>query len=86
MTQTRVAKEIDRLLALGRRADIGQAGVESWTVRADREGNEFCVGAPEGNAHPLGLSTEHGRQTLSAAEEDVLMPFSSLLARSSSRA
>ena len=44
MTQTRVAKEIDRLLTLGRAGPTGQTGAESWTVRADREGNEFCVG------------------------------------------
>jgi hypothetical protein len=42
----RVAEEIDRLLALGaRRADIGQTGAEFWTILADREGNEFSVGA-----------------------------------------
>jgi catechol 2,3-dioxygenase-like lactoylglutathione lyase family enzyme len=36
--------EVERLLALGAtRADIGQAGDESWTVLADPEGNEFCV-------------------------------------------
>jgi predicted enzyme related to lactoylglutathione lyase len=41
-------REIDRLLALGaRRADIGQAGEESWTVLADPEGNEFCVVRPK---------------------------------------
>jgi hypothetical protein len=28
--------------------DIGQAGVESWTVLADPEGNEFCVVRPKG--------------------------------------
>ena len=37
-------QEIDCLLALGaRRAGIGQAGAESWTVLADPDGNEFCV-------------------------------------------
>jgi hypothetical protein len=41
-------QEIDRLLALGaRRAGIGQAGAESWTVLADPEGPEFCVVRPE---------------------------------------
>jgi catechol 2,3-dioxygenase-like lactoylglutathione lyase family enzyme len=36
--------EVERLLALGAtRADIVQAGDESWTVLADPEGNEFCV-------------------------------------------
>ena len=36
--------ELDRLLAAGaRRADIGQAGNESWHVLADPEGNEFCL-------------------------------------------
>ncbi len=41
-------QEIERLLALGaRRADIGQAGTESWTVLADPEGNEFCVVRPK---------------------------------------
>ncbi len=36
--------ELDRLLAAGaRRADIGQAGNESWYVLADPEGNEFCL-------------------------------------------
>ena len=41
-------QEIDRLLALGaRRAGIGQAGAESWTVLADPEGNEFCVVRPK---------------------------------------
>jgi len=41
-------QEIDRLRALGaRRAGIGQAGAESWTVLADPEGNEFCVVRPK---------------------------------------
>ena len=41
-------QEIDRLLALGaRRAGIGQAAAESWTVLADPEGNEFCVVRPK---------------------------------------
>jgi len=41
-------QEIDRLLAPGaRRAGIGQAGAESWTVLADPEGNEFCVVRPK---------------------------------------
>ena len=41
-------QEIDRLLALGaRRAGIGQAGAESWTVLADPQGNEFCVVRPK---------------------------------------
>jgi hypothetical protein len=41
-------QEIDRLLALGaRRAGIGQAGAESWTVLAYPEGNEFCVVRPK---------------------------------------
>lgn len=36
--------ELDRLIAAGaRRADIGQAGNESWHVLADPEGNEFCL-------------------------------------------
>jgi catechol 2,3-dioxygenase-like lactoylglutathione lyase family enzyme len=36
--------EVTRLESLGaRRADIGQAGDESWVVMADPEGNEFCV-------------------------------------------
>ena len=36
--------ELARLLAAGaRRADIGQAGNESWHVLADPEGNEFCL-------------------------------------------
>jgi len=40
--------EIDRLLALGAtRVDIGQTGLESWTVLADPEGNEFCVIRPK---------------------------------------
>ena len=40
--------EIDRLVALGaRRVDIGQTGAECWTVRADPEGNEFCVVRPK---------------------------------------
>jgi hypothetical protein len=30
-----------------RRVDIGQTGAESWTVLADREGNEFCVVRPK---------------------------------------
>jgi hypothetical protein len=38
------ADEVARIEALGAtRADIGQSGVESWTVLADPEGNEFCV-------------------------------------------
>ena len=41
-------QEIDRLLALrARRAGIGQAGAESWTVLAGPEGNEFCVVRPK---------------------------------------
>jgi hypothetical protein len=41
-------QEIERLLALGaRRAGIGQADAESWTVLADPEGNEFCVVRPK---------------------------------------
>jgi predicted enzyme related to lactoylglutathione lyase len=41
-------QEIDRPLAFGtRRAGIGQAGAESWTVLADPEGNEFCVVRPK---------------------------------------
>ena len=36
--------ELERLLALGAgRADVGQAGDESWHVLADPEGNEFCL-------------------------------------------
>ena len=36
--------EIERIIALGARlVDVGQTGDESWTVRADPEGNEFCV-------------------------------------------
>jgi catechol 2,3-dioxygenase-like lactoylglutathione lyase family enzyme len=36
--------EVARLESLGAtRADIGQAGGESWVVMADPEGNEFCV-------------------------------------------
>jgi catechol 2,3-dioxygenase-like lactoylglutathione lyase family enzyme len=36
--------ELERLLALGAtRADIGQAGDESWHVLADPEGNAFCL-------------------------------------------
>jgi hypothetical protein len=27
--------------------DIGHTGTESWTVLADPEGNEFCVGRPK---------------------------------------
>jgi Glyoxalase-like domain len=39
---------IDRFLARGaRRAGIGQAGTESWTVLAGPEGNEFCVVRPK---------------------------------------
>ena len=58
-------QEIDRLLALGaRRAGIGQAGAESWTVLADPEGKRVLRRAPEGNAHPMRLSTENRRQTL----------------------
>lgn len=36
--------EVARFLALGAtRADVGQAGDESWVVLADPEGNEFCI-------------------------------------------
>jgi glyoxalase superfamily protein len=36
--------EIARLIDLGaRRVDVGQGTDVSWTVLADREGNEFCV-------------------------------------------
>jgi hypothetical protein len=59
-------QEIDRILALGtRRADIGQAGAESSTVLADRR-ERVLRSSPEGNAHPMRLSTENRRQTLSA--------------------
>jgi len=38
--------EVDRLVSLGAtRIDIGQGEV-SWTVLADPDGNEFCVGTP----------------------------------------
>ena len=41
-------RETGRLLALGaRRAGIGQAGAESWTVLAHPGGNEFCVVRPK---------------------------------------
>ena len=60
-------QEVDRLLALGaRQAGIGQTGAESWTVLAD-PGKRVLRSAPEGNAHPMRLSTENRRQTLSAA-------------------
>ena len=60
-------QEIDRLLAFGaRRAGIGQTGAESWSGRPG--GKRVLLGAPEGNAHPMRLSTENRRQTLSAAE------------------
>jgi hypothetical protein len=37
-------EELDRLLGLGAtRADVGQAGDESWHVLADPEGNQFCL-------------------------------------------
>jgi hypothetical protein len=40
--------EVERILALGaRRVDIGQSGMESWTVLADPEGNEFCILRPK---------------------------------------
>jgi hypothetical protein len=65
-------QEIDRLLALGaRRAGIGQTGAESWTVLADPGGKRVLRSAPEGNAHPMRLSTENRRQTLSAACADI---------------
>jgi predicted enzyme related to lactoylglutathione lyase len=36
--------EVERIVALGAtRADVGQAGDESWVVLADPEGNELCV-------------------------------------------
>ena len=39
-----VAKEVTRLIALGAtRVDVGQTGEEGCEVRADPEGNEFCV-------------------------------------------
>jgi hypothetical protein len=40
-------QEIDRLLALGARVDIGQTGAESWAVLVGPEGNEFCVVRPK---------------------------------------
>ena len=41
-------QETGRLLRLGaRRAGIGQAGAESWTVLAGPEGNEFRVVRPK---------------------------------------
>jgi predicted enzyme related to lactoylglutathione lyase len=40
--------EIERLISLGaQHVDIGQTGMESWTVLADPEGNEFCVVRPK---------------------------------------
>ncbi|MGI8900810.1 MAG: VOC family protein [Nocardioides sp.] len=40
--------EIERLVALGAtHADGGQTGMESGTVLADPEGNEFCVVRPK---------------------------------------
>ncbi len=65
-------QEIDRLLAPGaRRAGIGQAGAESWTVLADPEGNEFCVVRPKETLNPMRLSTGNRRQTLSGSDEDI---------------
>jgi len=59
-------QEIDRLLTPGaRRAGVGQAGAESRTVLADPEGKRVLRRAPEGNAHPMRLSTGSRRQTLS---------------------
>ena len=41
-------QQIDRLLRSGRAGPTSaQAGVESWTVLADPEGNEFCVVRPK---------------------------------------
>ena len=41
------SEEVDRLLALGAtRADVGQGTDVAWVVRADPEGNEFCVLQP----------------------------------------
>jgi catechol 2,3-dioxygenase-like lactoylglutathione lyase family enzyme len=65
-------QEIDRLLALGaRRVDIGQTGAESWTVLADPEGNEFCVGPTEGNAHLISPGTASRRRTPSGHDPDI---------------
>jgi hypothetical protein len=47
VTQTRVAEELDRLLARRAGQTSGRpvdTGAESWTVLADRERNEFSVG------------------------------------------
>jgi hypothetical protein len=39
------AEEVDRVLALGaRRRDVGQGDEPHWSVLADPEGNEFCIG------------------------------------------
>ena len=59
-------QEIERLLALGaRRVDIGQA----WHGVLDRasrpRGQRVLRGTPEGNAHPVGLTTSRHRSTLS---------------------
>jgi Glyoxalase-like domain len=40
-------QEIDRLLALGAPAYIGQTAAESWTFLADPEGNQFRVVRPK---------------------------------------
>ena len=57
-------QEIDRLLAPGaRRADIGQAGAESWTVLADqpaREGATFAATQSRQNSLPsMSCITRH---------------------------
>jgi predicted enzyme related to lactoylglutathione lyase len=39
--------EVERLIALGAtRADVGQAGEQTWVVLADPDGNEFCIMRP----------------------------------------
>jgi hypothetical protein len=42
------AAEVARIVALGaRRVDVGQGEDAPWAVRADPEGNEFCVLQPK---------------------------------------
>ena len=59
-------QEIDRLLALGARrvasARPAPSPGLSWPIPRERSSGR----APEGNAHPMRLSTQNRRQTLSA--------------------
>jgi hypothetical protein len=60
-------QEIDRLLALGTRRPASARLALNPGLSLPAGGKRVLRSPPEGNAHPMRLSTENRRQTLSAA-------------------